>query len=98
MTHNTAESSYNIFDHLPCDHEHCVHEFLSVAEVCALRSVSKSWNSRVNDALRNYKWDVKFREDDDIKPHTWLENLLEASVNIRSIDMVRRRKCACFVL
>ena len=77
-----------LFAKLPADMEHRIHEFLRVAEVCALRRVSHSWHTRTREALQQtYRWDVVHVEGVDAAPHVWLEHVSKAGVNIRSLDL-----------
>ena len=83
-----------IIDRIPRDMEHMVHVYLPIGEVCALRSVSKAWSSRVGAALREeFQWDVRpaDRPGDLTAELLLLEQLAIAHVNIRSIDLVRER-------
>ena len=75
---------------LPRDVEHRVHEFLRIAEVCALKRVSKTWHVQVRDALRHkYMWDLYHNERVDGATHIWLEHVSKAGIKTRSLRLVR---------
>ena len=75
---------------LPRDVEHRIHEFLRIAEVCALKGVSKTWHVQVRDALRHkYMWDLTHIEGVDGAAHIWLEHISKAGVKTRSLRVVR---------
>ena len=79
-----------VFDKLPGDAEHRVHEFLRISEVCALRGVSTSWRMRTGEALQHkYRWDLSHVDGVDVEAHVWLEHLSKASINTRSLRVVR---------
>ena len=68
---------------------HCVHEFLRIANVFALRRVSRTWHQRIGSALRSLPWDVVHCSAGvDIDVHVWLEKLAVALVRVRSIRLV----------
>ena len=75
---------------LPRDVEHRVHEFLRIAEVCALKGLSKTWHMQVRDALRHkYAWDVIHIEGVDGATHIWLDHISKAGIKTRSLRVVR---------
>ena len=78
-----------LFLKLPTDVEHQVHEFLRVAEVCALQRVSASWRTRIGRALRTLPWKLVYCDGVDLDAHTLLTHLALASVNIRILELVR---------
>ena len=74
---------------LPSEVEHRAHEFLRIAEVCALQGVSSDWHSRTRSALRTrFKWDVTHYEDIDVAAHLWVCHVALAKVNVRSLRLV----------
>ena len=90
MTSQSDDSK--VFDELGGDVEHRIHEYLRIAEVCALQGVSKCWRTRVSEALRHkYRWDVIHVKGVDAGERQWLEQVAKAGVNVRSLRMVRDR-------
>ena len=80
---------HGLFLMISTDVEHQVHEFLRVAEVCALQRVSASWRTRIGRALRTLPWKLAYCDGVDIEAHTLLTHLALASVNIRTLELVR---------
>ena len=80
-----------LVDGLPQELEHFCHSFLHISEVCALRGVCKSWQNRIDKALRKLPWDISHRSGSAVGPagHFMLEELINANVKIRSVSIVR---------
>ena len=69
--------------------KHCVHDFLQIANVFALRRVSRSWHQRIGSALRRLPWHVVHSGAGvDIDAHVWLEKLAVARVRVHSVRLV----------
>ena len=86
----SPSANIGIFDTMPSDAEHRVHEFLRIAEVVALKGVSKTWHTQIFHALHHkYLWDVTHIEGVDDVSHVWLEHISKAGVKTRSLRVVR---------
>ena len=54
-----------------------------------MQCVSRVWRSRIGKALRHrYGWDLIYCEQAYHAPYFWLEHVVSAEVNIRSLDLV----------
>lgn len=90
VTKTTSPPPESSLTKLPSNIDRKCYEFFTISQVCALRRVSYKRQKRVAELLQSVAWDVTHHQDVDPPFEKWLFHLVQAKVNIQSINMVSR--------